>query len=151
MAFIKKIEEGLIQTEPEEVGIIQTYNGDEAEDFLNEKGIDYVTFTRSYLTSEEIEQIREAMGYGSLPLSPYLIFYEADEDLNDKVMETIEDLKQQNFCQIFVDFENLPKQVQDELILAMDTVEEEESETTEEDILEAQFEAYRERQILGDE
>ena len=150
MAFIRKIEEGLIQTEPEEVGIIQTY-GNEAEDFLNEKGIKYVTFTRSYLTSEEIEQIREAMGYGSLPLSPYLIFYEADEDLNDKVMEIIEDLKQQNFCQMFVDFENLPKQIQDELILAMDTVEEEESETTEEDILEAQYEAYRERQILGDD
>ena len=150
MAFIKKIEEGLIQTEPEEVGIIQTY-GNEAEDFLNEKGIKYVTFTRSYLTSEEIEQIREAMGHGSQPLSPYIIFYEADEDLNDKVMETIGGLKRQNFCQMFVDFENLPKQIQDELILAMDTVVEEESETTEEDILEAQFEAYRERQILGDE
>ena len=151
MAFIRKIEEGLIQTEPEEVGIIQTYNGDEAKDFLNEKGINYVTFTRSFFTNEEIKQIREAMGHGSQLLSSYLIFYEADEDLNDKVMESIEDLKQQNLCQTFVDFENLPKQVQDELILAMDTVEEEEIETTEEDILEAQYEAYREKQLLGDD
>ena len=151
MAINRKIEVGLIQTEPEEVGIIETYFGGEAESLLDEKGVDFVTFPQSYLTSEEIKQIREAMGHGSQPLSPCLIFYEADEDIKEGANKTIDHLKKQGFIVKNADFEKLPKRVQDELILEMDTVEEEESETTEGDILEAQYEAYREKQLLGDD